>query len=601
MGFKLKKRVRELRIIWYFLRPHKMQVCLLLFAMFISGFLETLNMAVLYPIMNYGIEQKSDTFLLKVFNKIIYFFSVDNHFVFSCVMLIAVTIMAMIFKYLYTFSSNKLVTSVVKNTQKTIFQKYTTADYNFFTRNKQGELIHTATIAPTHVADIVVYVIRLTYDVINSLLMLSLMLILTLQGTILVVLIGLFYGVIVKIVIKRIIYRCGVIAIEEDRKINVVLNELILGIKSIRTFLASDWWREKYTRAVEKSAHYRFKQMMGRIFPESFAKFVFYNTLAVVGIVMSQRSTESLIATLPLFGTFVIVASRLFPSIQMIGSDLMVIAERIKNMEIVYDLCNAKLREIQDGVKDLKRFDGNITFEDVWFKYDCLGEFHLKGLTFTITKKQVTAIVGESGSGKTTIVNLLLKLYQPTSGEIKMDGVNIFDYTNKSYLKRIGYVSQDTFLFNDTVRENIVFGMEACTDDMVTRAAKLANAHEFIVEMQNGYDTVVGDSGIKVSGGQKQRIAIARAMLREPEILLLDEATSSLDSIAEKKVQEAISRISRDTTVVVIAHRLSTVQDADKIICLEGGIIREEGTHDELIKNSGLYFNLHAKSNTFVR
>lgn len=161
-------------------------------------------------------------------------------------------------------------------------------------------------------------------------------------------------------------------------------------------------------------------------------------------------------------------------------------------------------------------------------------------------------------------------------------------------------MSQETFLFNDTVRENIVFGMEDCTEDMVTRVAKLANAHEFIMEMQNGYDTVVGDSGIKVSGGQRQRIAIARAMLRNPEILFLDEATSSLDNIAEKKVQEAISRIAQNTTVVVIAHRLSTVQDANKVIVLESGIIQEEGTHDELMKNDGLYFDLHAKQKTFM-
>ena len=601
VGFKLKERIRDLRIMWYFLRPHKMQVCLLLLAMFISGLLETLNMAALYPIMNYGLKQESDTFLLKVFNKIIYWFPGENHFMSACVVLIAVTIMAAIFKYLYARSSNKLMASVIIQTRKTIFQKYITADYTFFSRSQQGKLIHTATIAPTHVTDIVVYVTRLSYDVINSLFMISLMLILTLQGTILLLLIGLSYAMLVQYVMKRIIYRCSAIAIEEDRKINVVLNELILGIKSIRTFLASDWWRKKYERSVEKSARYLYKMLMGRVFPETFAKFVFFNTLAVLGIVLSLRPTESLISALPLFGTFVIVASRLFPSIQMIGTDLMVIAERIKNMEIVYDLCTAKLRKIQDGSKDLKRFDGAITFENVWFKYDSTGESLLKGLTFRIMNEKVTAIVGESGSGKTTIVNLLLKLYQPTSGEIKIDGVNIFDCTNKSYLSRIGYVSQETFLSNDTVRENIVFGMEDCTDDMVTKAAKLANAHEFIMEMENGYNAIVGDSGIKVSGGQRQRIAIARAMLREPEILLLDEATSSLDNIAEKNVQEAISRISQKTTVVVIAHRLSTVQGADKIISLESGIIREEGTHDELIKNSGLYYNLHAKQNDFVQ
>ncbi len=219
----------------------------------------------------------------------------------------------------------------------------------------------------------------------------------------------------------------------------------------------------------------------------------------------------------------------------------------------------------------------------------------LKGVTFAIMKKKITAIVGLSGAGKTTLVNLLLKLYQPTTGEIKIDGVNVFDYTNKSYLNKIGYVSQETFILNDTINANIRFGMEECDDDMVIEAAKLANANEFIINMENAYDTVVGDSGMKLSGGQRQRIAIARAVLRKPEILVLDEATSSLDNIAENNVQKAINQISRNTTVVVIAHRLSTIQNADKIVVLEDGSVQEEGTHKELMENNGLYFNLYTK------
>jgi ATP-binding cassette subfamily B protein len=552
-------------------------------------------MAALYPVMNVGLKQKSDTFILEVFNKIILWLPGENIFVSSCIMLIIVSFIAVFFKYIFTFFSNKLMANVVQKTQSAVFEKYVSADYAFFGQNQQGELIHTATISPINIKDLVIYVFRLSYDVINTLFMFSLMLMLSLQGTLLLVLIGFLYGVLVKYITKNIVYRNAVIAIEEDRKINIILNELIAGIKSIKIFLAFDWWREKYIRAVEKSAHHRFKQLMGQVFPQSFSKLVFYCTLAALGIVISHRSAENLVASLPLFGTFVIVASRLFPSLQMIGTDLMVIAGRKKNMEIVYDLCTSKLRKIQDGTIDLERFDSVITFENVWFKYDSRVENLLKGLTFTIKKKQVTAIVGESGSGKTTIVNLLLKLYEPKSGEIKIDGVNIFNYTNRSYLKKIGYVGQETFLFNDTIMENIVYGIESCTDDMVIRAAKLANAHEFIKEMQNGYGTVVGDSGMRVSGGQRQRIAIARAMLREPEILILDEATSSLDNIAEKNVQEAINRIAKNTTVVVIAHRLSTVQSADKIISLEGGSIQEEGTHDELIKKGGLYQNLHVK------
>ncbi|MBI4309257.1 MAG: ATP-binding cassette domain-containing protein, partial [Candidatus Omnitrophica bacterium] len=198
-----------------------------------------------------------------------------------------------------------------------------------------------------------------------------------------------------------------------------------------------------------------------------------------------------------------------------------------------------------------------------------------------------------SGSGKTTVINLLLKLYRPDKGSIKIDGENISEFDNKTYLSRIGYVSQETFIFNTSIKENIRFGMEDCAGPMIEEAAKLANAHDFIMDTPHGYDTVVGDSGIKLSGGQRQRVAIARAMLRKPEIIVFDEATSSLDNISEKKIQKAINNISKHATVMVIAHRLSTVQNADKIIILERGEIREQGTHTELMKNKKLYYDLH--------
>ena len=217
----------------------------------------------------------------------------------------------------------------------------------------------------------------------------------------------------------------------------------------------------------------------------------------------------------------------------------------------------------------------------------------LKDVSFSIVKRNITALVGFSGSGKTTIISLLLKLYQPEKGAIKIDGVNVALFDHRSYLGRIGYVSQETFIFNSTIRENIRFGVENCTDEMIEEAAKLANADEFIRETSDEYETMVGDSGVKLSGGQRQRLAIARAMLRKPEIIVLDEATSSLDNVSERKIQTAINNISKHTTVLVIAHRLSTVQNADKIIILEKGEVKEQGTHEELLRNKKLYYDLH--------
>ena len=174
-----------------------------------------------------------------------------------------------------------------------------------------------------------------------------------------------------------------------------------------------------------------------------------------------------------------------------------------------------------------------------------------------------------------------------------MDDVNIENYTLNSYLSKFGYVSQETFIFNATINENIRFGMIDCDEEMIINAAKMANAHEFITETQDGYNTIVGDSGVKLSGGQRQRIAIARAMLRNPEIMVFDEATSSLDNISETKVQSAINQLSKYTTVLVIAHRLSTIIDADKILVLSDGNIIEEGKHEDLLKLDGEYSRLY--------
>ncbi len=178
-------------------------------------------------------------------------------------------------------------------------------------------------------------------------------------------------------------------------------------------------------------------------------------------------------------------------------------------------------------------------------------------------------------------------------GKIYIDGIDISKFTNESFLSKIGYVSQETFIYNDTIKENIMFGMKNCSDEVVFKAAKQANAHEFITNTVNGYNTIVGDSGIKLSGGQRQRIAIARVLLRKPEIMVLDEATSSLDNIAEKKVQDAINKVSQHTTVLMIAHRLSTIQNVDKILVVSDGKIVEEGRHQELLGKEGEYFRLY--------
>ncbi len=243
-----------------------------------------------------------------------------------------------------------------------------------------------------------------------------------------------------------------------------------------------------------------------------------------------------------------------------------------------------------EQAKEKTSFDSDISLDNVSFKYD--KELVLEEFSLTVKKGQSVALVGQSGSGKSTIANLVTRFYDPNKGAVKLDGTDIKDLTITSVRHLMGLVTQDSILFNDSVKNNIGLGKENATLEEVMEAAKIANAHDFIMELPNGYDTNIGDSGNKLSGGQKQRLSIARAVLKNPPIMIMDEATSALDTESEKLVQDALEKMMKNRTSIVIAHRLSTVQKADNIVVLQKGKIVEQGNHMELLKNNGVYKNL---------
>ncbi len=578
----------------YFLKGHEQKVFFVFVTMLLAGVFESLNLMAIYPIINYGLELKDNHPGLQFLGNIVRMIPGENLFISSCVLLIALTVISAVVRIWQHYLSNQLIREVVYQNQMAIFDKYKNSDYSFFVKNQQGKLIYASTIAPMGVSNNLFYLMRIIYSVVNVAFFSVVLVILSWQGTLLVGFIGLLYVIVIRKLTSDIVNKSARQAVDEDRHKNVILNEFITGIKSIKIFLSESFWRKKFDSATSKSTYLNFKVNMGRIVPDVFVKFAFFMIFAILGIVVSIGQHSNILPFLPLLATFSTVASRLFPYMNLVGGDIVSIARFTPDVRIVYDLLNepVSVQSFWNGKKELKEFARDVVFNNVWFKHEAAEEFLLKDLNLRIEKRKITAIVGPSGSGKTTIINLLLRLYEVGKGAIAIDGENIKEISRESYLGKIGYVSQESFVFNGTIRENIEFGTRATFDEIV-EASKLANAHEFISASENGYDTIVGDSGMKISGGQRQRLAIARAMLRKPQILILDEATSSLDNVSERAVQEAINRVAAHTTILIVAHRLSTIQNADKIIVLEKGKVMEEGTHTQLLENKSAYFNLY--------
>ena len=244
----------------------------------------------------------------------------------------------------------------------------------------------------------------------------------------------------------------------------------------------------------------------------------------------------------------------------------------------------------KENAFEKKSFDNDIVFNNVSFAYN--NDTVINKISLTIAKGKTIALVGESGAGKSTLSDLIPRFYDVTDGAILIDDINIKDLTLKSLRSQIAIVSQEAILFNDTVLNNIAFGAEVIDKEAAIQAAKIANAHDFIAELENGYDTTIGDRGMRLSGGQRQRLTIARAVYKNAPILILDEATSALDTESERLVQDAIDKMMKNRTSLIIAHRLSTIRHADEIIVMQKGEIAEKGTHEELITNNGIYSKL---------
>ena len=377
--------------------------------------------------------------------------------------------------------------------------------------------------------------------------------------------------------------------------ITSVLQESISGVKVVKAFAMERFENRKFMTETNNYFKMALKIVRTRNSSSPITEIISVIIGAIIiyygGLLVLKEGTLSASQ----FMGFLFAIFQMMPPIKELGGVNNRIQEASAAADRIFVIMDTEpLIKSKDGSIKLSEFNNKIEFENVSFVFDDSNETILDDINFTVNRGEILALVGPSGGGKSTLVDLIPRFYDPTEGKILIDGIDIRDFKLNSLRGKMGIVTQDTFLFNGTIKQNIAYGLDDYPFEKIVEAAKTANAHNFILEIPYGYDSIVGERGVKLSGGQKQRLTIARALLKNPEIMIFDEATSALDNESEILVQEAVERLMANRTTFVIAHRLSTIRNASKIIVIDNGRIVQKGTHNELIKDGkGLYKKLY--------
>lgn len=528
------------------------------------------------------------------FNRAVVTYGKEGALKYVCGVILAFVLLANVFRYLSQRVLTSMRAHVVKEIRKALFEKLSMVNLTFLHGRQRGDLMSTMTSDVHEIENSVVSSIQVVFR--EPLLIAGLFIMLfslSFQLTIFTIVFLPIAGGIITTISKKLRKQAN----EGQRLLGSILSitdETIGGARIIKAFNAQHYMQKKfgaqnnYLTAVTKSIVN--KRELASPLSEFLGVLVVICVL-VYGGQLVLRGTADLTASE--FITYIILYSQILPPAKNISSAVTNIQRGLAAGDRVLKIIDERVEVLEDpDALPIKEFKEKIEFNNISFSYTAEREV-LKSINLTIPKGKVIALAGRSGSGKSTLADLLPRFYDPASGSISIDGKDIKKYKIADLRGLMGIVTQESILFNDSVFNNIAFGMENVLPESVTEAAKIANAHEFIVQMENGYHTNIGDRGSKLSGGQRQRLSIARAILKNPPILILDEATSSLDTESERLVQEALGRLMKNRTTLVIAHRLSTIQSADEIIVLQQGEIAERGAHEQLLLKNGIYKKLY--------
>jgi subfamily B ATP-binding cassette protein MsbA len=508
-----------------------------------------------------------------------------------CLVLISTNFIANFFKYFSIRIINRVRANVVKRLRADIFTKITKLPIGFFSNEKKGDLISRVTNDVQEVENSVVNTLTVVFrDPATIIIYFGVLFVLSWKLTLITLLILPASGIIISSISKRL-KKQSTDGQQSLGNILSIMDETISGLRVMLAFNASKYVSAKFDKENGRYAGILRSMTNKRDLSSPLSEFMGVSVVAIILWIGGNMVFRGEMKPSEFFFYIISFYQILVPA-KAISASFSSIQRGLASADRIFSVIDAEvsIKESPNPIK-ISEFKNEIYFKNVSFSYG--NEDVLKNIDLIIPKGKMIALVGPSGGGKSTMADLIPRFYDVTNGEMKIDGVNVKNYSLESLRSLMGIVTQESILFNDTIFNNIAFGKPHATDEEVIYAAKIANAHDFILQTENGYQTNIGDRGTKLSGGQRQRISIARAVLKNPPILILDEATSALDSESERLVQEALTNLMKNRTSIVIAHRLSTIQHADEIIVLRKGEIEERGTHKDLLEKGGLYKKLH--------
>ena len=586
-----------------FVKPHKAEFIVAIVFMILSALLENIQIAMIIPLADKVFTNKPIIVPVKLphfLENLVQFLNSISPIKMINYMSVAIIVLIVLKEttnYFRSYLMSDIGQLVVRDIRNLLYKKIQNLSLGYFTHKRGGELMSRVT------NDVRLVENAVSYGITDLVYQSALVILYTFWAFYLnwqLALISCLLLPLISIPILRvgqILRKLSMRSQEKMADISSLLYETISGVRIVKAFSMEDYEIGKFQRHNQDYYKISIKSIKRNLFLGPITEFIG----AVAGIFLLYWGGRQVISSKMSFGTFafflacLLMLIRPFKKLSQVNS---INQQALAASNRIHEVLDTQPTVIESGKeKVLAKFSKEIEFRGVSFSYE--EQEVLSNINFRVKAGEIVAVVGPSGVGKSTLVDLIPRFYDPKKGDIFIDGINIRDVSLKSLRGQIGIVTQETILFNDTIKANIAYGNPNVSMERIIQAAKRAYAHEFISNLTNGYDTIIGDRGIKLSGGERQRIAIARALLKDPSILLLDEATSQLDSASEKIVQEALDSLIINRTVFIVAHRLSTIRNAHRIVVLDKGRIKEEGAHEELLQKKGLYYRLYQSQTQF--